>query len=297
MTPFEIVKVTPDTPGLVRGMDDHTYHGRPELSSTGARHLLPEFDGSPARFKYEQGREFTTAAFDLGKAVHAKVLGVGAQAVVYPSDLLDARGAASTNAAREWADAVRAEGNVPMKAKEIAPINGMAEAILAHPTARALLELPGDREVSVFSEVEGVPSRCRFDVLTEHTPQGVFGIDVKTCSGSVRAEAFAREVLRYGYHVQAEWYKDTARAAVGDIQFVFIAVETSAPYLVAVHQLDVIFMDMGRTLGREARRIWTECTRLNRWPGHPDDVQLLTPPIWAQMAFDDAHGNGEIKVA
>lgn len=283
---------------IAREMPDAEYHARPELSSTGARLLLPEFSGSPAKFKYRQGHDVQSAAFDLGKAVHARVLGVGAQAVAYPSDVLASNGAASTNAAKEWAEAMRAEGFVPMKSAELRPIERMAESVLAHPTARALFELPGGREVSVFGEVDGVRTRARFDALTDETPSGVFGIDLKTAANPVDAESFAREVLKYGYHVQAEWYKDTARADVGDVQFVFVAVETTGPHLVAVHRLDILFEEMGRTLGKVARRTYAECVQAGVWPGHPDDVQTISAPVWAAMAFEERHGTGtEIQVA
>lgn len=275
-------------PGIYHGLSDESYHSRPELSSTGARLLLPEFGGSPAKFKYRQGREFTSAAFDTGKAVHAQVLGVGAVGVAYPDDVLASNGAASTKAAKEWADQVRADGNIPMKRSELRPIYGMSESVLAHPTARALFELPGHREVSVFSEVDGVPCRARFDALTDETPQGVFGIDLKTSSKTVDADTFTRTVVDFGYQVQQEFYRDVHRP-FGEIEFVFVCVETTAPYLVAVHRLDITYEDMGRTQAREARKTYKACEQAGRWPGYSEDVQTLSPPVWAAMAFDERH--------
>lgn len=276
---------------IIHDMPDHVYHSRPELSSTGARLLLPEFGGSPAKFKYRQGRDYTSAAFDVGKAVHAQVLGVGAQAVAYPDDVLASNGAASTKAAKDWADDVRAAGNIPMKASELRPIFGMAEAVLAHPTARELFELPGHREVSVFSEVDGVPTRARFDALTDQ-----YGIDLKTSSKPVDADTFTRTVIYYGYHVQQEFYRDTHRA-FGEIEFVFVCVETAAPYLVGVHRLDLTYEEMGRTLARVARETYAACEESGVWPGYPEDVQTLTPPVWAAMAFDERHtASSEITV-
>lgn len=284
------------TTGIVHGMSDLDYHSRPELSSTGARLLLPEFSGSPAKFKYRQGREFHSAAFDVGKAVHAQVLGVGAQAVAYPDDVLASNGAASTKAAKDWADSVRFEGNIPMKASDLRPIWGMSEAVLAHPTARALFELAPAREVSVFSEVDGVPVRARFDALTGETPNGRFGIDLKTSSDPADGDSFTKSVVKYGYHLQQEFYRDAHRPH-GDIQFVFVVVETTAPYLVAVHRLGLLYEEMGRTLSKVARRTYAECEAAGRWPGYPEDVQTLEPPVWAAMAFDERHATGsEITV-
>lgn len=281
-----------DYNGLVYDLSDESYHSQQGLSSTGARRLLPEFDGSPARFRYEQLHPRETQAFDYGRAAHAKVLGVGAPIVIYPDEHLTPSGNPSTKAATlAWEAEQRAEGLTPVSQQDAAGIDALAEAVLANPSARAFLELPGAREVSVFSDVDGVATRCRFDALTEETPQGVFGIDLKTSRKAVNKERFARDVIDLGYHVQQEFYRDTYRAATGaEITFVFIAVEKAAPHLVAVHQLNHAYQLMGRTLAREARRIYAESTRTNQWPGYPDDVQLVVPPVWAEMQHEERYG-------
>lgn len=262
---------------IVHDMSDTEYHAHDALSSTGARSLLPEFNGTPAKYQYKLGRQFNSPAFDLGKAVHARVLGVGAQAVAYPDDVLASNGAASTKAAKEWAESIRVEGGVPMKADDLRPISNMAEAVLAHPTARTLLEAATGREVSVFAEVDGVPTRCRFDALG-----GGYGIDLKTSARPVDADTFSREVFEYGYHFQQEFYRDTYRASEEEfIAFAFVAVEKTGPHLVAVHQLDYEYEQIGKRLAKEARRVYAECMESGIWPGHPEDIQLVSPPAWA----------------
>lgn len=275
---------------IVHGMPDEEYHSRPELSSSAARTLLPEFGGSPARFQYERTHKRTTAAYDLGHAVHARVLGVGLQAVVYPDDVLASNGAASTKAAKEWAEQARTDGLVPMKADAMQPISDMAEAVLAHPTARALFEVAQGREVSVFGEVDGTPTRARFDALSDETPQGVFGIDLKTIARTADAESFRREANEYGYHVQQEFYRDTYRASEGaELNFLFVVVEKDPPHLVAVHQLDAVYQQMGKTLAAEARRIYAECTESGEWPGYDTNIQLVGPPVWAAMQHEERY--------
>lgn len=258
-------------------MSDDEYHDHHALSSTGARTLLPEFKGSPAKYAYRLGKKFDSSAFDVGKAVHARVLGVGAQAIAYPDEVLGANKAANTNASREWAALIRAEGNLPMKRDDLRPIERMAEAVLAHPTARKLLEAATAREVSVFADVEGVSTRCRFDALG-----GGYGIDLKTSARPVDADTFSREVFEYGYHFQQEFYRDTYRASEdADIEFMFIAVEKTGPHLVAVHHLDYEYRTIGKRLASEARRVYSECVASGAWPGHPEDIQVVSPPPWA----------------
>jgi exodeoxyribonuclease VIII len=278
-------------------ISDQDYHSRSELSSTGARLLLPEFGGSPAKFKYRQGREFNSASFDLGKAVHAEVLGVGAQAVAYPEDVLASNGAASTKSAKEWADSVRFEGKIPMKAADLRPIQGMAQAVLKHPTARPLFEVCALREVSVFSTVDGVPSRARFDALSEETPKGIYSVDLKTADDATKA-GFERSVAKWGYDVQESWYEDVYEASTGNPinEFFFCAVEKTAPYEVAVFQLPEIWRLMGKRKAEEARRIFSECEASGLWPGYDPTIQILDPPTWVVFEHETRYESQEIQV-
>lgn len=260
---------------IVQGMSDETYHGRPELSSTGARTLLPDFKGSPAKFMWDRAHPRTSKAYDIGHAVHAKVLGTGLQAIAYPDEVLASNGAASTIAAKTWAQEQRDLGFVPMKAVEVNVIRKITEAVLAEPTARTILEQLPHRETSIFStSPEGVPVRARFDIWGETA-----GADLKTTT-DVSPRGFNRHVMEYGYFVQEAWYRDVHQFATGtDLDtFKFIAVETSGPYQVAVHELDVVYQSIGRKLAREARDTYQKCMETGVWPGI--DGELLGPPNW-----------------
>ena len=255
---------------IIFDMSDAEYHGRKELSSTQARQILD----SPAKYKYWQGRENNSHAFDIGKAVHARVLGVGAQAVAYPDDVLAANGAASTKAAKEWADSARADGLIPMKATDLRPIEDMAEAVLAHAEARQILEDAPAREVSLFADVDGVPSRARFDIYGVTS-----GADLKTAVDA-SPDGFNRAVNAHSLHVQEAWYRDVHRAETGtDLdEFKFLVVEKTAPYLVAVYDLDIVWRDIGRERAAEARQRWLHATTTGVWPGYESQT-LSCPPF------------------
>ena len=57
------------------GMSEAEYHAHPAFSASKAKAILD----SPARFKWEyiDGNREQKKAFDVGSAVHAKVLGTG----------------------------------------------------------------------------------------------------------------------------------------------------------------------------------------------------------------------------
>ena len=256
-------------------MPELVYHERPELSSTGARSLLPEFKGSPARFKWEREHPRASRAFDIGHAVHARVLGVGLQAVAYPDELLASNGAASTKAAKDWAAEQRGLGFVPMKRVEVNTIRVISEAVLADRDARRVFESMPHREASIITQSpEGVPVRARFDLYGNNR-----GADLKTTTDA-SPRGFLHSVMEYGYYVQQAWYEDAHLFETGSEleSFEFVCVETTGPYHVAVYPLDALFDQIGRALTRRARDIYAECMATNEWPGITGEV--LTPPNW-----------------
>lgn len=260
--------------GIVHNMPEAEYHRHPALSSTQARRLLE----SPAKYQYGLTHtEAPKAAYDLGTAVHSRVLGVGAQTLVYPDDVLAKNGAASTNAAKDWAEQVRAEGNTPVKRDEYDQITGMAEAVLAHPMARVLFEQDGGHpEASVFGTDPdtGVDVRARFDFLAR------IAVDLKTARDA-SPSGFARASAEHGYHVQRGHYDDTLEFAGGSIDgFVFVVVESEAPYLVGVYRLNSEWEDIGIRRARQARHTLRRCLDTNTWPGYGDDIQSLMAPFW-----------------
>lgn len=259
--------------GIVHDMPEADYHAHSALSSTGARRLLE----SPAKFQYERTHPRAgRTAFDLGTAVHTKVLGTGASAIAYPDEHLTPGGNVSEKAAtKAWAEEQRAKGLTPISPGQMHAVSAMSEAILAKPEARAILEAVEGREVSVFANVEGVASRARFDIYN-----GVRAGDLKTAADASPA-AFNKAVARYGYHIQDCWYAETHEAATGSQleRFDFIVAESSAPYLVGVYDLDFMWEQLGRERTKTARERYREFTQSGIWPGYP--TATLTPPTWA----------------
>lgn len=261
-------------------MDETEYHARPELSSTGARILLD----SPARFQYWQIHpQPRKAAFDLGTATHSKILGVGAGVIEYPEEHLTPSGNVSTSKATvAWVDEQRANGLLPITSADARKVDAMAEAVLAEPAARRILEHIQGREVSIITEIDGVPVRARFDLY-----DGVNGADLKTCRDA-SPRGFNKSVASYGYAVQARWYEDAHEQETGRLlegPFKFIAVESAAPYLVGVYDLDYVWRDVAATLVRRARERWLECTTTGIWPGYGEAT--LTAPSWAVFESED----------
>lgn len=264
---------------IVLDMPEAEYHAHPALSSTGARKILE----SPATFKYwREHPEPPRAAFDVGTAAHSKVLGVGAQIAVIPTEMLASNGAASTRDAKEFIAEARAAGFVPVKEDVAAEVDEMAEAILAHEEARALLEQPGNPEVSVFGTDPdtGVEMRARFDYLPDFTADDAWAVDLKTAR-TASPDGFARAVADHRYDIQQEWYLHLYALVTGDFtaRMKFIVVEKEPPHLVGVHPLSAEFADMGRRRVRQALEKYAACAAAGIWPGYPKS-EPLQPPTW-----------------
>lgn len=261
-------------------MPDREYHSRPELSSTQARWILD----SPARYRHNIAQPARTSdAFDLGHAVHAKVLGVGGQTVEYPDEHLTPSGAVSTKGATvAWASEQRDQGLIPITTDQARQVNQMAENVLAHPEARALFEQPGNAEASVFAKCDetGIDVRARFDYLPELDTADPIAVDVKTTAGTIAD--FDRSVAKWRYDVQLGHYVETLRLATGhnEIRFAFLVIEKSAPYFVGIRYLDTEFTDIGIEDARNARRTLRECIDLNTWPTGYETPAYIGAPHW-----------------
>ncbi len=276
------VKIIPDMP-------EEQYHASTAFSSTGAKRILK----SPAVFDWwRKHPEPPKAEFDLGHAVHSRVLGVGAQVVAYPAKVLATNGAASTNAAKAWAAEQRAAGLIPVKQDVADNVSRMAEAVLKSKTARAFLEQEGTPEASVFATdpETGIELRARFDFLPTGSARRRVAVDLKTATDASKG-GFERAVARLRYDVQDAHY----RHAIGidpeweELEFVFVAVESDPPHHVLVSHLNADFAHMGKTDAARARRLYAECLQTDTWPGYPDEVVSLQPPMFAVYDFQDAH--------
>lgn len=262
-------------------MPESEYHAPvDELSSTGAKLILE----MPALFKYRviDGNNEHKPAYDLGSAVHAKVLGAGSPIVVL--DYADYR----TKAAQSDRDAAYAAGNTPMLKKDMEQIDGMAESVLAHPLAKKLHEREGHPEVSVFAEDDGVKLRCRFDYLPN---EGNIAVDLKTTAGKASKNGFERTAGDLGYYIQRAHYLDVLYRATGrDVEMLFVVVEKSPPYAVAVHQLDGDYARMGERSAHEARDIFKRCMESGVWPAYDVKINLCQPPMYLINQFQERFG-------
>ena len=279
------VKVT--EPGFYE-MPAEAYHADPvaegSLSQSGAKLLLK----SPAKFKWEREHPSTpTRSMNLGTAAHSMVLGTGPALTVIPDDLLASNGAASTKAAKEFRAEAIAGGMTVVSAAELATIAAMAKAFRAHPIAGPLLCRDGVAERAMFwrDTATGIWRRALVDWTIEVNGHTTL-CDYKTAV-DVSPDAFSRAVHTYGYHRQDDWYRAGYEVLTGTSpDFLFIAQETTPPYLVAVYRLDAYAQRIAATENARAIELFARCTETDTWPGYDEDVTLLALPPWAEREYE-----------
>lgn len=161
----------------------------------------------------------------------------------------------------------------------------MAQAIAVRriPDVAELLSA-GRAEVSAFwtDEATGEACRCRPDWVHPVGNDAVILADVKTF-GNASPQEFQRQAARMRYHVQDAWYTDGYALASGlrVLAFVFIAVETSWPFLASATMLDEEGRDAGRTLYRRDLDTFHACRAANDWPAHGTEIHTISLPYWA----------------
>ena len=260
----------------------------PSLSSGSARTLLFK---SPAHAAHQRLHPPQSAAFDIGRAAHRRVLGAGDDYAVIPSDLLSSNGAISTKAAKEWKEAQEARGLTVVKQDDADRVDAMASAVTAHLRACGITLDPAASEICAFAEIDGVWCRAMIDNAPNDPRLPLY--DLKTTTDA-SPESIARTVAKYGYDVQAEHYRQVWKAATGeDRAFRFIFVEKDAPHGCCVAEL---FSDPEDPADwsldaahkcQEARRIWAECIAANNWPGYPAGIAVIGNPAWHSASWAD----------
>lgn len=234
------------------------------VSSSQLKRHLPEF------YKPFNG----SASADFGTVFHQRF--TGEDFPVVPVEAATWQG----KAAQEKQQQIIASGGVPILTGDVPLLDGMEAAVRDHSVASTLLvDTPGVWEQSVFTDVEGVPSKARFDrILNDGT-----AVDIKTSKTGPRPYDMVRAVIEYGYDLQRRHYEMVGAAAGIDItRFVFVFVPKDPPHLVTVVELDEAFMDRAEVLRDIALSRYLHPEFVPAYPGEREPIRLSCPK-WAEL--------------
>lgn len=244
----------------------------PGLSYSAAKDIL----ASPFLYQWKRThRKPPSAAMELGTIVHALTL-------EQPRCWVTIDGGRGVTERR---NAAREAGLIPVTLDELADAARIANAVWDLPEAADLLtRCPLDmREVAAVAYDPSVPEdervwlRAFFDAYHDG---GNYALDVKTGRAGTLAD-FGRVAVNLNYCVQAavshrimEWLGRPIDA------FLFVVVESEAPWLCGVRELDDDLLRLGHARLDRAIATYRECVASGVWPG-PPPYQTVSAPTWA----------------
>lgn len=212
-----------------------------------------------------------SAAMDFGSLLHLLVL--------EPHLFDDTYAVTDLSFATKEGKAFKAEaeaaGKEIIKGAVLDSAKRARDALLSHPLASFFLS-DGKPEVTMTSEMEGVPVKARVDWMR---PDGIL-IDLKTTQDA-STKGFLKSIASYRYYRQAVFYSDIYEHHESCNDFIFIAVESKPPYAVQLHKVSPTYLDIGRDEYRRALKTYKVCREVGEWPAYPHDIVVHAPPAWA----------------
>ncbi|WP_342627537.1 PD-(D/E)XK nuclease-like domain-containing protein [Nguyenibacter vanlangensis] len=263
------------------GVSNADYHADSAVSKSQLDHIAE----SPAVLEWSKGApvdEDALATLEFGTALHALLLEPESFKATYVrAPKFDRRTKDGKLAAAEFEQAHA--GKQVIDADDWKALMLCYDSVMAHPTARELLEAEGVSERSYFwTDTEtGIRCRCRPDRLL--TNMGWIA-DVKTTDD---IDGFFSSAHDYRYHVQDSYYTDGYAAVHGEPPraFLFIAVgkrRALGRYPVRVYSLPAAMKAHGRRLYRANLRDYADALESGNLRG----IQTLGMPDWYTRSLD-----------
>lgn len=266
-------KITSLEPGIHSDIPASAYHAMTDYVS---KSYLKRLDKCPAAAKVPQE---DTPAMAFGRASHVFLL-EGEEAFIKECAVIPAGIDQRTKAGKEdWAHfKAMNQGKTIITAEEFRRIIEMRQALQKHPFAPKLLADGVSEQTVIWMDAEtGVGMKCRPDRIPDG--KGVL-VDLKTCSCAGEYE-FCRDVVKYGYAMQAALYLDGLNTVTGNEYdaFCFIALSKEPPYQTEVYILDGEFIQYGRDEYRRLLAIELKCRNEQFYPHYKNQgiVTLCKP--------------------
>lgn len=221
-----------------------------------------------------------TDAMRIGTLIHSAILegdNFLQRYVVKPD--FSSFGHANSNAHKaakaEWIS--QNQDKIIVSQDELDMTKGIYDSLLRHPDAMPLM-LNNSFERSGFyrDEETGIPLRVRYD---SYDQAGRILIDLKSTQ-SVKKRDFSASIMNYRYDLSLAMYGAGIEAidGKGPEDFVFVAVEKTAPYHVAVYPMSKRALEIGRDDYRWALDEIAKCQNTGIWPPYQSEMEEIDLP-------------------
>jgi len=162
----------------------------------------------------------------------------------------------------------------------------MQQAVIRHPVSSKILADIVDTEMEIYWRDDEVGDcKCKLDAYTP-----AYGrIELKSTS-YIEPSRFSSQAYKLGYHLQFGWYHHGADTdeRIKNTFFHVIAVESKAPYDVAVYRVDDSILRQGYDQAKEIALKYRQAEKLGRFPGVARELMAFELPAWATGASMDS---------
>lgn len=172
-------------------------------------------------------------------------------------------------------------GRIPFTSDDFDKIRYMQDSFYSNSLVSGILkDALIERSMFWKDPKTGVVCKGRPDIVTS---DGLV-VDLKTTEDA-RPREFSNSVYNWRYHVQAAMYLSgvTASTQKEHKSFIFVAIEKTAPFAIAVYTADDHLLSNGRVQMEVDLETYAQCVKSNTWPAYPDVVQTLTLPAYATI--------------
>ena len=210
-----------------------------------------------------------------------------------PNEVLGKGGRRNTKAYREFA--AQHQGKALLKLDD-SPHHGsmgwqtvknIRRAVMAHPIAETLIRCATSFEEPFFWEClwTGLSCKAKPDLETSYKGRKLI-VDLKT-TGNSEHRAFVGNLMRYGYHRQAEFYRRAMQHKHRNhnkrlADFVFVVVSTVPPHVVRVYSLPDEVLNLATDQITAGMERLAACYKTGDW-SEPNENEIceLQLPKWA----------------
>ena len=283
-------------PGWHKDLNNDEYHGSFGTSSTQIKKLI---DRTPAHLEHSWSQvNEATKNMMLGTAVHTLVLEPDLfEQEVAIEPVLNKR----TNAGKEaYAEFLQLnEGKAIITVAQLDQALAMAASVMAHPNASLLLS-SGVAESSIYwwyktMDNDEIDAGEKYKEMLKVRPDFICSdypvvLDLKSAQDASYS-GFARAIHNFGYHVSAAMYLEGVNQCqpllkelrhIAYTKFVFVVVESEAPYLTAVYELSADDLQLGKTIYRNCLRTLRDARETQSFPGYPEEIRIIELPAYAR---------------
>jgi len=263
-------------------MTTQSYHSDYEYLS---KSFLTKFALSPLHaFEYMNAEKKDSEAMRFGRVYHAIIAGLSNEYLVFYPELRpepDKTFASTLNKA--WKAEIEASHNDVISVEDYNEILTMLSRLKENEIVRKINAFSLLQEEAFRATIEGRKIKCKPDGLQIHRGKNNENlvIDWKTCA-SIHPDSITREVVKYGYDVQAAMYCDIiSKLNGGETNMLFIFQEKNSPYdvLPVLVNSDSYTMESGRNKYQRYYDEAIECFKSGAWNGiankYPDKCLIL----------------------